>query len=667
MKKKIRASILTRIALLFLTAMIITSAITYLFVYNYMMNQAIRQGDRFAGAAAHSMADMIESSGAEKIMELLHTEEEVRNEMHTIFRSLCRSSGLRYLYLFTINEDGYRQYIICAANTDEDDQRLQREYEYGTVRTTSLYQAETNVLNGIRDEDYELIDNEYGWVCMHIVPLLDQNGHILAIIGADYGMERISANAMYDLWQVLLIGAGIIAVTCVIALLLIRHSVTRPILALSQRMRRFAKDRKENGAPDRRLTLYEDEVTDIEEVFGTMTKDISRYVSDIEALTEERIYHQTQLDVARKIQDGIVPQECSLAGDRFEINGRMRAAREVGGDFYDLIRPDGRRICAVIGDSSGKGVSAALFMATVKASIRENLIAGRGLADTLNRVNRELCASNPENMFATVSALMLDTETGIVTIANAGHEKPLILSREPYYLDVMSGVALGLFEDSQIHEQKIVLRDGDGIYLYTDGVTEAIDPGRTLYGEERLREMVQAEYGGDSRLYDTLALTRDTLASVDAFADGGEQFDDITCLALVYKGSGRAWRTLRPELDSFGTVKELTFSAMGVNDRTMDIVLACEEIFTNIVNYSGADEIRFIGRRIGDTWLAAFADNGTAFDPAAAEKEMPQFDELDRGGMGIMLARERSSDFVYSRTDGYNILTMVFDAETPEK
>ncbi|MBR3018217.1 MAG: SpoIIE family protein phosphatase [Clostridia bacterium] len=356
-----------------------------------------------------------------------------------------------------------------------------------------------------------------------------------------------------------------------------------------------------------------------------------------------------------------------MTGDRFELNGCMRAAREVGGDFCDLIRPDDRRVCAVIGDSSGKGVSAALFMTTVKASIRENIMAGRGLADTLNRVNRELCLSNPENMFATVSALMLDTETGIVTIANAGHEKPLILGREPYYLDVMSGVALGLFENSQIDEQKIVLRDGDGIFLYTDGVTETIDTGRMLYGEDRLREMVQAEYREENRSYDTLALIRDTLASVDAFAEGGEQFDDITCLALVYKGGGYAWQTLRPELTSFETVKELTISALGVNDRTIDIVLACEEIFTNIINYSGADEIRFAGRRIGDTWLAAFTDNGAAFDPVTAEKEMPQFDDLDRGGMGIMLARMNSSDMVYSRIDGYNILTMVFEAEMPEK
>ena len=667
MKKKIRASILTRIALLFLVAMIITTAITYLIVYNFMMDQAIRQGDQFAGSAAHSVSDMIGSYGTENVMTSLNTNETARDEMHTIFHFLCRSTKLRYLYMYTIDEDRYRHYIICAANTDEDDQRMQREYGFGTTRTTSLYRAETNVLNGIKDEDFELIDNEYGWVCMHIVPLLDENGHIVAMIGADYGMERINADAMNNLWQVLLIGAAIIAVTCVIALLLIRHSVTRPILALSKRMRRFAADRKETGTPDKRLILYEDEVTDIEEIFGTMTKDISRYVSDIEALTEERIYNQTQLDVARKIQDGIVPRECSVTGDRFEINGCMRAAREVGGDFYDLIRPDDRRICAVIGDSSGKGVSAALFMTTVKASIRENLMAGRGLADTLNRVNRELCASNPENMFATVSALMLDTETGIVTIANAGHEKPLILSREPCYLDVMSGVALGLFENSQIDEQKIVLRDGDGIFLYTDGVTEAINADRLPYGEERLREMVKTEYGEDSGSYDTLALIRDTLASVDAFAEGGEQFDDITCLALVYKGSGDAWQTLRPELESFETVKELTFSALGENDRTMDIVLACEEVFTNIVNYSGADEIRFAGRRIGDTWLAAFADNGTAFDPVTAEKEMPQFDELDRGGMGIMFARMNSSDMVYSRIDGYNILTMDFEAEMPEK
>ena len=660
MKKKIRASVQTRIVLLFLFSLVIATVSAYWYNYNNTLDRATRQAERITRSAAIGALGVMETYLPDNNLDYLDRNTENREDMHQIFRFICQSTSLRYLYLYTVEANGNRHYIIAAGSSNEDDLRLQKEFGDGAVRNVPLYQAEKNILDRSKDEDYELIDNNYGWVCSHFVPVLDSNNNIIALIGADYDMENIKHAAWVDLRRMLLLGLIIIVLATAISLILIRRSVTKPILALSQRMRSFARDRRIIPS-NRRKTIHEDEITDIENAFDAMTRDIAQYVRDNEALTRERVYNQTQLDVAARIQHGLVPGTCTFSGERFELNGYAEPAKNVGGDFYDVFYLDDRRICAVIGDSSGKGISAALFMAVVKTIIREKLLARHSLSDALNLVNRELCASNPENMFVTAFALVLDTETGIVTFANAGHDRPLILGRNPFYLDVMCGVALGLFETSDIVDQQIVLRKGDGILLYTDGITEAINTGRQPYGEDRLRETVLSQYREDLRSYEPRRLIHDTVASVHAYAEGLEQFDDITCLALVYKGNGSEEKVLSPEFGSFDDVKSTVLTALGENDCSLNIVLACEEIFTNIVNYSGADQILFSWKRVGDTWMTTFTDNGIPFDPVSPARGTPDFDALDRGGMGILFARSISRNMIYSRIDDRNMLTMVFD------
>lgn len=657
---KIKVSILTRIALLFMAALIAASAIIFSVSQDYILEKAAKQAETVAKAAATAAMTAI---GSGENIRALYDDEAFREKIHKSFRFICRRTGLRYLYLYTTDEDGYKHYIVCAANGDEDDARMQDEYGFGSVRMVPFFQAEMDVLDQKKDEAFELVDNDYGFVCMNILPLRGKDGSIIALIGADYYIDNIRNLAKENLNNMLQIGFLVIIVAFVIALVLIQRSVIRPILALSKRMRRFISDGRENVDAEERKTIYEDEMTDIENAFDQMTKDINHYVSDIEALTRERLYNQTQLDVASKIQSGIVPGEYLLSGDRFDVYGCMYAAREVGGDFYDIFRLDDGRISVVIGDISDKGITAALFMSIVKTTIREKLKAGLDPADALNRVNRELCESNPENMFATVFALILDPEIGIVSYANAGHEKPLMLGKEPSYLNVISGIALGLFEDSDIVEEKLVLRNGDGILLYTDGITEAIDGDRRQYGKERLRETVSREYREDTHSYDARALVVNVVASVREYTRGLEQFDDITCLALIYRDPECVQIPLTPDIASFDILKDYMLSSLGESAHTKKIILACEEIFSNIVSYSKADQVSFSGRRCQDAWLITFEDNGIPFDPVKVREECREFEELDQGGMGIMFARRNSRSMVYSRIDDRNVLMMVFDAD----
>lgn len=657
---KIKASILTRIALLLLASLFLSSVLVFLFSYNYLLDSAAKQS-RDISVAANTAA--LTAIGSEEALHDLYEDEEFREKVHQSFRFICKRVTLRYLYLYTIEDDGMRHYIICAANDDEDDHLLQTEFGFGSISHTAIHNAEKKVMDRSMDEAFELINNEYGWVCMTITPIVDSENRIIALIGADDSIEDVKNIAMLHLINILIISIIVFILSYIIALLLIRKYVTRPIVTLSERMGNFASDRKVNIETNKRKKKYQDEITDIENVFEKMTVDINSYVSDIETLTSERIYTQTQLEVAMKIQSGIVPREYTLSGDHFEIYGTMIPARSVGGDFYDVFRLDNGNIGIVAGDISDKGISAALFMTMVKTTIREKMKAGRSLADTLNLVNRELCVSNPGNMFATVFALILDPETGIVTYANAGHEAPLLLGKSPSYLNIRKNIAIGLFEDSDIVEEKLVLHDGDGILLYTDGITEAINIDKQQYGRDRLRETVIRKYGNDIHFYDARELADDAVSDVFAYTSGMEQFDDITCLAVIYKDTDNDTLLLSPDIRAFNTIKSTLLLCMGKDDQAKKVLLACEEIFANIVAHSGADKISFNYKLCPDTLLITFTDNGTAFDPVAADQSNLKFEQLDNGGMGIIFARANSREMIYNRINDNNVLTMVFDTE----
>lgn len=657
---RIRASVLVRIAFLFLIAFFIAAASTFAFSYKYLMDSVETEAGEIAEAAATAVLSAVGSQGG---LDVLYKDEDLRARVHEIFRFICRRDELRYLYLYTVDGDGIRHYVISAADSDGDDALIQDKLGFGAADRTPLIDAERSVLNRECSEDWEIVDDEFGKTYVYILPVLNQSGAVLALIGADYSMESMVKRAIDDLKIVLLPGVLVLAVTYALALLFIRRSVIRPIKALSEQMQSFARDRKSSAAVPKRRARYEDEISDIENSFEKMKLDIGQYVSNIESLTVEKVYNQTQLDVARRIQNGIVPEELSLTGESFEAYGCSRAAREVGGDFYDLFVLDDTHVCAVIGDISGKSISAALFMVMVKTTIRENLRAGHRLAETLNLVNRTICVSNPENMFATVLACILDTETGTVTYANAGHEEPLVLVREPYYLKMKSGIALGLFEDSDIVEEEISLSGGEGLLLYTDGIPEAINRERKQFGFDRLKAAAAQDVpdGLTPASYDVRRLAGDVVASWKEYTEGMEQFDDITGLVLLYKDSDSTGRSIAPDMDAFVTVRKTILTSLGDSENTRKIILACEEMFSNIVNYSGADQVVFSCRRTGDKWIVLFTDNGTEFDPVRTERPETDFDDLEFGGMGIMLARSIASDMVYNRMGGRNVLTMAFD------
>jgi Serine phosphatase RsbU, regulator of sigma subunit len=256
------------------------------------------------------------------------------------------------------------------------------------------------------------------------------------------------------------------------------------------------------------------------------------YLKDLVAQEAERI--DKELEYAKNIQRSALPSLFPPFPDRddFEIYASMDPAKEVGGDFFDFELLDGKLLGFCVADVSGKGIPAALFMMRAKTLIKSYGIAGLHADEILYAVNNELCTNNEAGMFVTCWLGILNTETGVVEYANAGHNPPLVCRSNgdfEYLKENRACFILAGMEDVKYRRHELLLDHGDEIFLYTDGVTEATDINNVLYGEERLQKALNAMKSEDCT--QKCKLLR---GSIDEFVGEAPQFDDITMLSLKY-------------------------------------------------------------------------------------------------------------------------------------
>lgn len=244
----------------------------------------------------------------------------------------------------------------------------------------------------------------------------------------------------------------------------------------------------------------------------------------------------SELSVATHIQTSMLPCIFPAFPERteFDIYATMDPAKEVGGDFYDFFLVDDDHLAMVIADVSGKGVPAALFMVIAKTLIKDHAQQGAQPEEVFTTVNRLLCEANDEGMFVTAWMGVLELSTGHLAYVNAGHNPPLLRRGGGKYefLRTRSGFILAGMEGVRYRPASLELAPGDAVYLYTDGVTEATDAGKQLYGDQRLCEVLNANAGSGPE--ELLNIVR---RDVDAFVGDAPQFDDITMLGLRFLGS----------------------------------------------------------------------------------------------------------------------------------
>jgi sigma-B regulation protein RsbU (phosphoserine phosphatase) len=308
-------------------------------------------------------------------------------------------------------------------------------------------------------------------------------------------------------------------------------TIIRPIEELAINVRKIGK-----GDLESRIDVHgKDEIAELGNAFNMMVSDLKDYIRNLETVTAEKERINGELSVAASIQNNMLPSISTKFSNnnRLALYAKMVSAKQVGGDFYDFfyLDPEETKIVFVIADVSDKGVPAALFMVIAKILLKTHMVQGQDPAETLRLVNNLLCEDNTLSMFVTVFLSMFDLKTGILTYANGGHNPPLVsLSGEPYrFMELKKGIPLGVIEDSKYKLCELELHPGDKLYLYTDGVNEAMNSKGEQLGNERF--LTKANEARDLNPEQFDEAIRQTIAN---FANGMEQSDDITTVAINY-------------------------------------------------------------------------------------------------------------------------------------
>lgn len=276
--------------------------------------------------------------------------------------------------------------------------------------------------------------------------------------------------------------------------------------------------------------LFEEIAVKNPKIYGTFINML--YTKNTKMVAEQQRIH-TELATATRIQADCLETDFTEYNKlpNLNIHAVMRPAKEVGGDFYDVFMIDDTHMCFLIADVSGKGVPAALFMVMAKIHIRNYASLGLPLAEVVSRANNQLCYKNEAGMFVTAFICVLDIETNDVTFVNAGHNHPFKRHGDGQFemIKVKRNLVLGLMEDVPYKEQHLTLEKGGCFYLYTDGVSEALNVDKELLGDDRLEEMLNKHTDVSNNVEE---FTRLMLKEVDDFAGEEIQADDITMMYI---------------------------------------------------------------------------------------------------------------------------------------
>ena len=303
------------------------------------------------------------------------------------------------------------------------------------------------------------------------------------------------------------------------------RKVTQPITEFSVAALNMAKGNFQTHVPE---VTTQDEMRQLHDSFEYMQKSLNRYITELRETTSTKERYESELNIARSIQMHMVPTDFSV-GENVSLYALLQPARQVGGDLYDFV-VRGDDVFFAIGDVSGKGVPAALFMAVTRSAF--HVLGGLelSLASLMERINNSLCDGNTMNMFVTLFAGHINLKTGKMWYCNAGHN-PLVLIHadgRAEYMRVASNLAAGVFSGFEYKEGEIMLEKGSRLLLYTDGVTEAENAQKAQYGEERLLNFAQSVAADDT----SEQVINRLMASVKEFTGDAEQNDDITMMTI---------------------------------------------------------------------------------------------------------------------------------------
>ncbi len=396
---------------------------------------------------------------------------------------------------------------------------------------------------------------------------------------------------------------------------------------------------------------------------------IYRFLRNNKRMAQNELEHErlnTELQVAKRIQSEMLPHD-DISHDNFDIAASLLSAREVGGDIYDyFLRDDKLFFC--IGDASGKGVASALIMSVTHSMFRSFGSRESHPARIMQKINQAVCHGNDSSMFVTFFIGVLDLPTGRLQYCNAGHDTPQLIDNKARDLDVKSNIPLGIDEDWFYEGQHAVLKPGNTLLLYTDGLTEAMDTKHNQFGLQRVKGTIEQHLSdAPQQLLDALH------AACNEFVGGAEQSDDLTMLAVKFTPKEEK-TIMHRELttdNSLNHVPRVNDFVKSIGDElnlpekdTQNLKLAIEEAVVNVINYAyptgEKGDINIEATATATSLKFKIIDTGVAFAPTDAPDVDTSLTAEERqiGGLGIFLVRQLMDTINYERIEGKNVLTL---------
>lgn len=498
---------------------------------------------------------------------------------------------------------------------------------------------------------------------------LPENGWSLGII---FPEEELLAG-LHNLYKTLIfLGiAGLLLLLIVITI--ISKRITTPIERLAAISEQIGLGNFDIPLPP---VKNKDEIGKLTHSFEVMKEELKSYIRNLKDTTAAKEKIESELKIAHDIQQGIIPKIFPPFPDREDVDlyAILDPAKEVGGDLYDFFFVDEHQLIFAIGDVSGKGVPASLFMAISRTLLRAKASPGRNASKIVSDINNELCIDNDNAMFVTFFIGILDLKTGELDFCNAGHNYPYIRRHDATIEQIATthGTPLGLFEDQPYKSGNEKLYPGDSVILYTDGIPEAMNKLGEIYSDDRLKTLLQ-------KIEDHTTpreITGKMLESTKVYAAGAEQSDDITILVLTYYlKKDVIFNKDEIRLSIINQIEEIrkveTFSekmAEKWNLPTEDIHkinLVLEEVVSNIINYGYEDRhshhISITAAFENNRAKIRVKDDAKPFNPleqSDPETENVSLEEREVGGLGIFLVKKMMERVSYSRTAGHNILIL---------
>lgn len=361
-------------------------------------------------------------------------------------------------------------------------------------------------------------------------PLKNSRGEVVGFVSADVDMNNIISYFIKSFVKLLIMTAIVTAFVSYLLYKRTKNQIVKPLLSVKSAVGEMIDhiEDEENIQIDCNTG---DEIEELANAFTKMNADMKVYIEKIKDMTIERQKIQSDLEAAASIQRSALVHEFPCT-DNYEIFAIMDPAKEVGGDFYDFFPLDDTHMVALVADVSGKGVPAAMLMVSARTFIRNAFLYGQPTEKVFENVNNRITEQSDDGFFITALGGVLDLTSGEFKFVNAGHLPPFIRRKNGNFekRPVKAELVLGCFHGTEYHTDSIILEPGDRMFLYTDGVTEAMNPDKNEYGFDNLLESLNRHAAEDQHGF-VEALAED----ISIFAKDTPQNDDITMLCLDFK------------------------------------------------------------------------------------------------------------------------------------